>query len=272
MLRRANTYLLTLGLAFVASPFINEQTVFAQAQSASTFTRPVTVNVNPANPVPTGPTIQHNHPAVQNQQPATGHSSSGSCSTCSSARQPLLLGGLPRLNLSTLGSGMNQMRSSFKSVVARARLDYNRNAAWPQPFLDADRAAYQGFIQPCIDRGWEIQNTLSDDCFDGRTGRLNRMGAAKIRDVVHAAPLSRKSVFVYSSGAKELVDARVKEVKSYLQYEFGRSNNVNVAVTKSFPHGGRGIYAENMVPKYYDALPKPALNGDSVSSAVSGGN
>lgn len=262
MLRRTKNYLLAFGLIATAGPIISGQPAFAQAQSASNFTKPVSVSTAPDGQTSTGPTVHQN----------SGQNSCNTCSSCSANSQTSFFGNTSKLSFSSLSSSMNNARHSFKSVISRARLDYNRNAAWPQPFVIADRAAYKGFIQPCINRGWEIQNTLSDDCFDGRTGRLNRMGAARIRDVVHAAPVSRKSVFVYSSGPKNLVEARVKEVQSYLIYEFGRSNGVSVAVTRNFPHGGRGIYAENMVPKYYDALPTPALNGDSVSSAINGGN
>lgn len=168
-------------------------------------------------------------------------------------------------------SGSLRWGGGMRSFLDRSRLDYQRNVAWPHPFVHADRASYKGFIQPCIDRGWEIQNTLSEDCFDGQSGRLNRLGAAKIRNVVHAAPLHRRSVFVYGANGSDLVQARIKEVQSYLTYEFGRSNNVTVLATANYPHGGRGIYAEHMIPKYFEAIPNPALNAQSVSSAVSGG-
>jgi hypothetical protein len=156
--------------------------------------------------------------------------------------------------------------AEIKQTFHRAGLDYDRNAAWPTPFREMDRATYYEWFQPCLDRGWEIELTLSDACFD-ESGRLNRLGAAKVMQAVRHSPQDRRSVFVWGE-TPEIAQARIEHVQQHLQTEFGRSANLMVASTQNFPITGRGSYAESVTRAFRENLPPPVLSAQPVAGAV----
>ncbi len=158
--------------------------------------------------------------------------------------------------------------SDGKAIFHRAGLDYSRNAAWPTPFSEMDRGSYRAMFQPCFDRGWELEATLSDACFD-ESGRLNRLGAAKIAQVQRHSPLDRRTVYVYGE-LPQVVDARLATVRQHIEVEHGRSANLLVSSTEHFPVTGRGSYGEAVTRALRDSLPTPAINAQSVSGAVGG--
>lgn len=158
--------------------------------------------------------------------------------------------------------------AEIKQSFDRMGLDYDRNAAWPTPFREMDRATYYEWFQPCLDRGWEIELTLSDACFE-ESGRLNRLGAAKVMQAVRHSPQDRRSVYVWGETA-EIAQARIESVQQHLQTEFGRSANMMVASTQNFPVTGRGSYAESVTRAFKENLPPPVLNAQAVSGAVEG--
>lgn len=179
------------------------------------------------------------------------------CNSCSSS------------SLSSFGSSVQSDWDAFKR---RFKLDTDRNEAWPHPFLTADRAAYRAMWAPCYDRGWEIEHTLSGACFDDETGKLNRLGAAKIAQLVHTAPSNRKTLFIHQNQSSELAQSRLSQVENYIRQEYGRSAGVAVAVTRNFPVTGSGAYAENISRQWQSNLPRPVLQASSVTNAVNGGN
>jgi len=174
--------------------------------------------------------------------------------------------------LGTVGGNASQAGSAVvsdgKAIFHRAGLDYSRNTAWPTPFSDMDRASYRAMFQPCFDRGWELEATLSDACFDD-SGRLNRMGAAKIAQIQRHSPLDRRTVYVYSD-QPQVVDARLAMVRQHIELEHGRSANLLVASTEHFPVTGRGSYSEAVTRALRDSLPTPAINAQSVGGAIGG--
>jgi len=159
-------------------------------------------------------------------------------------------------------------KSDWQAFRNRANLDYSRNAAWPAPFNTVDRQTYRAMFQPCFDRGWEIEHTLSDACFDATTGKLNNLGAAKVAQVVQAAPSHRKMIYVHQSSSEFAASNRMTAVLDYVQYEFGRSAGIQLAVTKNFPVTGRGSYAESITRQFQENLPPPVLQAQTVSGAL----
>lgn len=168
----------------------------------------------------------------------------------------------------SVSQATSAVASDTKAIFHRAGLDYSRNAAWPTPFSEMDRGSYRAIFQPCFDRGWELEATLSDACFD-EAGRLNRLGAAKIAQVQRHSPLDRRTVYVYGE-QPQIVDARLAMVRQHIEVEHGRSANLLVSSTGHFPVTGRGSYGEAVTRALRDSLPTPAINGQSVSGAVGG--
>lgn len=168
----------------------------------------------------------------------------------------------------SVSQATSAVASDTKAIFHRVGLDYSRNAAWPTPFSELDRASYRAMFQPCFDRGWELEASLSDACFD-ESGRLNRLGAAKIAQIQRHSPLDRRTVYVYGE-QPQVVDARLTIVRQHIEVEHGRSANLLVASTEHFPVTGRGSYGEAVTRALRDSLPTPAINAQSVSGAVGG--
>jgi hypothetical protein len=154
------------------------------------------------------------------------------------------------------------------SVRHRFWLDYDRNAAWPVPFNEMDRETYHAWFRPCIERGWELEQTLSDACFDS-AGYLNSMGIHKVTQAMRSAPSDHRVVYVYAL-SEQVAAARAEAVRQHLQVEFGRSANLMVNTTRNFPVTGRGSYAEAVTRAFQENLPPPVLNAQAISGAVGG--
>lgn len=170
--------------------------------------------------------------------------------------------------LGAVSKSAGNAKAEVQQTVDRMGLDYDRNAAWPTPFREMDRSTYYEWFQPCYDRGWEIELTLSDACFD-ESGNLNRLGQAKVLQAIRHSPQDRRSVYVWGE-TSEIAQSRIASVQQHVQTEFGRSANLLVASTQNFPITGRGSYAESVTRNFKENLPPPVLNAQAVAGAVGG--
>lgn len=170
--------------------------------------------------------------------------------------------------LSAVSKAAKATGAEVKQTFHRMALDYDRNAAWPTPFREMDRNSYYEWFQPCYDRGWEIELSLSDACFD-ENGQLNRLGENKVMQAVRHSPQDRRTLFVWAD-SDELAQTRITSVQQHLQMEFGRSANMMVAATTNYPVTGRGSYAESVTRAFRENIPPPVLNAQSVSGSVGG--
>src|SRR5215212_7568651 len=71
-----------------------------------------------------------------------------------------------------VGDGYGQAgagQGGFHKFWDRCHVDFNRNNAWPEPFLTADKVAVR--TPWCIqtDNGWKMQNTIGTFLFDRDT-------------------------------------------------------------------------------------------------------
>jgi hypothetical protein len=168
------------------------------------------------------------------------------------------------------GSGhrIETMKSEWRAFSDRFWLDYDRNNAWPGAFNQIDQATYRAWFQPCLDRGWEIELTLSEACFD-QAGQLNNLGAAKVAQAVHRSPSDRRQLYVHATSST-VAEARVENVRKFLQVEYGKSANLVVSATENLPITGRGGYSEAVTRSFQTNMPKPVLNVTGVSGAIAG--
>lgn len=188
------------------------------------------------------------------------------------AAPPMPTNDVPCETDGAVASSTSSLHSDWESFKRRFHLDTERNEAWPHPFVGPDRQAYREMFRPCYDRGWEIEHSLSDACFDAETGELNRLGAAKVAQMVRSAPANRKTLFVYQSKSPDVARHRVDLVRNYIQAEYGRSAGIAVATTRNYPETGSGTYAETISRQWQRSLPSPTLRVQSVSGAVGGAN
>ena len=66
--------------------------------------------------------------------------------------------------------------AQWGEVWARPFRDMHRTKVWPAPFHFADRCAVRLTFGGMINRGWQLDSTISNYYFDPGTQRLNRAG------------------------------------------------------------------------------------------------
>ncbi len=98
----------------------------------------------------------------------------------------------------------------------RIWLDYRRNAAWPDPFIPADRAAVKTPFMIMADKGWERQNLLAEYHFTDGNDELSPAGFRRLNWIATQAPLTRRVVFVQRGATPEITAARADAVQQAL--------------------------------------------------------
>jgi hypothetical protein len=103
----------------------------------------------------------------------------------------------------------NPVSSFFHSMVQ----DYKRRNCWPEPFESHDRCAVEGMLASNIQRGWEVQNMISDYHFEPGTATLTEAGRLKVEWILTEAPAQRRMVFVHKTTTIQDTAARVAAVR-----------------------------------------------------------
>ena len=70
---------------------------------------------------------------------------------------------------------------------ARAKMDYRRNAAWPEPFTTIDRQVTREPFEIQKNNGWRLQNTIGALLFNRDTNEVNPAGEQQIQWIVPLA-------------------------------------------------------------------------------------
>jgi hypothetical protein len=152
----------------------------------------------------------------------------------------------------------------------RVHLDFYRVNCWPEPFKHADR---QLTVSPLIimtDRGWQLQNTLSDHFFETDGQVLNRAGQMKVRWIATQAPPNRRTVYVVRGPDAPATRARTEAIQRYLDQVGLEGARPEVFVTDLVPPGSSGEYFDEVDRQLKSSVPAPRLP-EMQSTTGSGG-
>jgi len=142
---------------------------------------------------------------------------------------------------------------------ARHRLDFQRNLAWPQPFITRDRLASCSFFDLMAENGWSQQSTLTPFHFDSKSQKLTEVGQAKVRQILTQQPEQFRTLFV-SSGQDNRQTAQrlaaVQQAASQVMPEGALPDVRQVAIP---PRGWPAEYTNSVNKKYTDSIPEPRL-------------
>jgi hypothetical protein len=141
----------------------------------------------------------------------------------------------------------------------RVHLDWHRNNAWPEPFLQVDRQAVRAPIAIMVDKGWQLQNTIPHELFDIETQELTRAGELKVQWILTQMPARRRVVFVLKGKTAEITETRLKSVERAAVEVVGDLAPTMIAVTDVVPRGGSGAYYERVNSGYEMSTPPPRL-------------
>ncbi len=152
-------------------------------------------------------------------------------------------------------------RAGWHEFWDRVHLDWHRNNAWPQPFVDMDRHATRVPFAAMVRSGWQMQNTLGDDLFDPETQRLTTAGKHKVHWIFTQAPPQRRMVYVLHGETDRATQERVASVKQALRTLAGIETDPDsaVAVIGIPPRNGSGGYLDRVRRSYEASAPAPRL-------------
>ncbi len=110
-------------------------------------------------------------------------------------------------------AGWPEFKAHIHAFMSRSKLDFERNHAWPEPFRYADRMAVRDHWTPYVNRGWQIENTLTSYHFDDDTLALNAAGQSKLYWIMTNAPPERRMIFVVQDRDGRVTESRVDLVQ-----------------------------------------------------------
>lgn len=194
-------------------------------------------------------------------QPGTGSAQSPNvpCSDCSSSSQF----GWSNSNASPSGHG-------HCKAYEQHNLMFQRNQAWPKPFVCWDRTAYLSVWNQMYTSGLAEQCTLCEHHFDPTTGVLNRMGERKIQAVFQNHPEWQRGLLVVQSRDPQVNQTRLENVRNSVRQWYGEEVASQVAMTSIVPEPASGAKIQVINSSYNSSLPPPTINqgGSSNNSTV----
>ena len=143
---------------------------------------------------------------------------------------------------------------------------YQRNNAWPETFIPADRAAARAPFAICVANGWRAQNTLSEFYFDDATKTLNEAGDLKVKAVLTATPPAYRTVFVLRGSSPDETAARIAAVQAAVAKYAAPGEFAPVVETTIEPHGAPAEYIVDVERAFRESAPEPRLNTTPATS------
>jgi hypothetical protein len=138
-------------------------------------------------------------------------------------------------------------------------LDYERMNCWPEPFQSADRAATRSYFALSKEKGWRLENTITDFHFDATTHELNRAGELKIKTIVTEMPANRRVLFVLRNEDGEKTMVRLDSVQRAAARFAPQGALPPVMFTDVAPRGWPADYIDAFGRRYQATIPDPRL-------------
>jgi hypothetical protein len=160
-------------------------------------------------------------------------------------------------------AGNNWFRRQWNNFC----LDYQRNNAWPEPFIPNDRAAARAPFAVCVANGWRLQNSLGDQHFESDSATLTDAGNLKVRTILNEAPVAYRALFVVRTERPELTAARVVSVQQAAMKYAQPGEFPNVGEIPLGPRGTPGYYADTVNKSFIESTPEPRIPAGTRSSS-----
>lgn len=151
-------------------------------------------------------------------------------------------------------------QAGWHEFWARAKTDYHRNNAWPEPFQTMDRNSTREPFELQKNNGWRLQNTIGTLLFDKNTNEVNQAGDQQIRWILTQTPPNRRAVFVLRGDTKEVTDQRVDSVQRCISKYVGDAELPPVLLTSQDQFGGPGEYFQRIDEAMKSSMPSPRIS------------
>jgi len=164
------------------------------------------------------------------------------------------------LTLTLIGAGLATLETTQGGEFwDRVHLDRARMNCWPEPFVHDDRNLVRRPLAAMTNRGWQLQNTLSDHFFNDADQSLTRAGQFKLRWILTQAPAHRRTVYVLRSMDSYDTSERLAAVREYVSGIPQDEQQTEVLVSNRAPAGGSGDYFDQVDRQLKASIPAPRL-------------
>jgi hypothetical protein len=149
--------------------------------------------------------------------------------------------------------------------------DYQRNVAWPEPFIRPDRDGVNMPFAIMVANGWRRQNLISDYHFNDDNQKLNLAGETKLRFILTQMPPARRTVFVQRGLTSDVTSKRLDLVQQAAVNVMGDKSAPHV-VESDLPNDGTPADDINAVARRFQSTrPDPRLSNASSGGGSGGG-
>jgi uncharacterized membrane protein YgcG len=140
---------------------------------------------------------------------------------------------------------------------------WHRNNEWPEPFSAADKHAAVAPFCVMIANGWQRQNLIGENYFDGGSKNLNNAGIERIRFILRQAPVEHRVVYVERDLNDEVTNMRVDVVQQAVAALQPKGPMPEVIVSNMVPEGRSAEMVAAEYKGYTTSAPTPRLSSHS---------
>ncbi|HEV3417572.1 MAG TPA: hypothetical protein VG056_12185 [Pirellulales bacterium] len=148
---------------------------------------------------------------------------------------------------------------------------WHRNNEWPEPFSTADKQTAVAPFCVMIANGWQRQNLIGENYFDGGSKNLNNAGIERIRSILRQAPVEHRVVYVERDLNDDVTNMRVDAVQQAVAALQPKGPMPEVIVSNMVPEGRPAEMVAAEYKGYTTSVPTPRLSGHSGGSSGGGG-
>ncbi|QDU94995.1 hypothetical protein [Lignipirellula cremea] len=159
--------------------------------------------------------------------------------------------------------------ADWYSFWERSKLDFHRNTSWPHPFQEQEREAVRAPFRTMVNKGWQVEHTLTDWYFNQETQQLTPAGEMRLRYLL-STPEQRRAVFVLQAPSREMTAIRVDSVQQSIARLQPEGQLPPVYETQLSPHVWPGSNIDLLSRKFYAGQPAPKLQAGSGGGAGGG--
>lgn len=157
------------------------------------------------------------------------------------------------------GSPLPEAQAGWHEFVHRSVLDWHRNNAWPQPFVQMDRMASCAPFVAMRDNGLNSEFTLGDYHFHPETQMLTEAGQLKVQDIIRRQPEAFDKVFVLRGRDEPSSAIRLDSVQQSLARFIPEGSLPDVRFAEFGPRGVPASHIDAIGRKAQATVPDPRL-------------
>lgn len=158
--------------------------------------------------------------------------------------------------------------ADWNSFWNSIHVDYARNNAWPQPFVEADAQAVQAPFAVMKHNGWRAHNTIGNELFREGDCSLSLAGSRRVEWIAKQAPHDRRTIYVLRGASDEETIRRLESVHQSLASLPTGKPLPQVVVTDIEPASASGGWATSVNRQWMQNLPAPKLPSKTASGTA----